>query len=107
MTRSLALMAKVGARMADATIATTPASKTAGNMSSPMRTYITQQSRSFKRIALFCTEGSAGGAGVMKQMAELCGQEPAATLIVTEKELKSGSFRDKAKAFAAALSVPA
>ena len=38
MTRSLALMAKVGARMADATMATTPARKTAGNMSSPFLT---------------------------------------------------------------------
>ncbi|NIA71463.1 flavodoxin [Pelagibius litoralis] len=69
------------------------------NLSSPVRTYIAEQGTEFKKVAFFCTAGSAGGEGVFKQMADLCGKQPVATLIVTEGEIKSGSFGEKVRAF--------
>lgn len=76
----------------------------AGRMSSPIRTYITEQRSRFKRIAVFCTLGGAGGEKTLARMAELCEQAPVAKLIVTERELKSGAFRAMADKFAAEIS---
>lgn len=71
----------------------------AWNLSPPMRAYISERASKFRVVGFFCTEGGAGGAGVFKQMAELSGKQPAATLIVTEAELKSSSYSDKLQAF--------
>ncbi len=75
----------------------------AGRMSSPMRSYIVQQRAKFARVALFCTEGGANGDKALAQMATLCGKEPAATLIVTERDIKSGAYRQKVADFTKAL----
>lgn len=64
----------------------------AATMASPMRTYITQQNKKFKRMAFFCTEGRSGHKSLFKQLKALTGKSPIATLVVKEKELKSGSF---------------
>ena len=68
-----------------------------------MRTYISAQSAKFGDVGFFCTEGGAGGDGVFKQMAELSGKRPVATLIVTEAELKSSDYGDKLQQFARVL----
>ena len=75
----------------------------AGNLASPMRTYISTHRAKFPRVAFFCTEGGAGAERVFRDMAALCETKPIATLVVTEKELKAGTYRDKAPAFAEAL----
>ena len=75
----------------------------AWNLSPPMRAYISAQSAKFREVGFFCTEGGAGGDGVFKQMAELSGKRPVATLIVTEAELKSSDYGDKLQEFAQAL----
>jgi flavodoxin len=75
----------------------------AGRVASPMRTYIAQERGRFARIALFCTEGGANGEKAMAQVAQLCGKEPAATLIVTERDIRSGAYRQKVADFAKAL----
>jgi flavodoxin len=71
----------------------------AGHLSTPIRSYIAEQGRRFLRIALFCTEGGASGEKALAEAANLCGKSPEATLIVTEKELRSGAFRDKVAEF--------
>lgn len=69
------------------------------NLPPPIRAYIAEHGTGFKKVAFFCTEGSAGGEGVFKQMANLCRKQPVATLVVTESEIKSGSFGEKVQAF--------
>lgn len=69
------------------------------SLSSPVRAYIAQHSSIFRRVAFFCTEGGAGGSGVFKEMARLCGKQPVATLEVTEPDIKSGAYKEKLKPF--------
>ncbi len=75
----------------------------AGRMSSPVRSYVTQERHNFARIALFCTEGSANGDKALAQIAQLCGKEPVATLVVTERDITSGAYRRKVADFTKAL----
>jgi flavodoxin len=75
----------------------------AGRMASPLRTYIEQQGGKLLRVAVFCTEGGASGEKAIAQVAALCGKQPVASLIVTERDLKSGDYRQKAQEFVKAL----
>jgi flavodoxin len=75
----------------------------AGRVSSPVRTYISEQQGHFKQIALFCTEGGSGGERALRQMATLCGHEPLATLVLTERELRSKTHTDKVSEFVQSL----
>jgi len=68
-------------------------------MSTPIRTYITQNKNKMKKIAFFCTEGSKGGPKTFVSMAELCEMQPIATLEITQKELKKDLYLDKIKTF--------
>ncbi|MCP4318502.1 MAG: flavodoxin [Hyphomicrobiales bacterium] len=63
-----------------------------GKPSSPMRSYIGEQSGRFKRVAFFCCQGGSGAEKVFQQMADLCGRQPVATLIVKDSDIKSGTF---------------
>ena len=76
----------------------------AGHLASPMRTYVEAHARKSRQVAFFCTQGGAGADKVFRDMAALCGTEPVATLVVTEKELKTGAYRDRLALFAKALS---
>ena len=73
----------------------------AGTMSCAVRAYLTQQKDRLPDVAFFLTTGGSGIDGTLKQMAELCGKEPAATLPLRAREVKNGTFLDKVKAFAA------
>ncbi|MYN43400.1 flavodoxin [Duganella sp. FT109W] len=59
----------------------------AGHLSSPMRSYILQQREHFRHVALFCTMGGSGGAGVLTAMADLCNKLPMATLCVRQRDV--------------------
>jgi flavodoxin len=69
------------------------------NMSTPIRTYITEHKEKFKTIAFFCTEGSSGGQKCFKSMEELCGKKPIATLEIKGKEIKKDMYREKINSF--------
>jgi flavodoxin len=75
----------------------------AGRMSTPVRSYVAQERHKFARIALFGTEGGANGERALAQIAQLCGKEPSARLLVTERDLKSGAYRQKVADFTKAL----
>lgn len=70
------------------------------NMSTPVRTYLTENKAKFRNIAFFCTEGSKGGDKAFAEMEELCGKKPKATLTITTADIKSGSSAEKIKKFA-------
>ncbi len=72
----------------------------ASNMSSPVRTYLTENKAKFKNVAFFCTEGSKGAETAFAEMGEIAGKKPKATLTIAMADLKSGSDADKVKKFA-------
>ncbi len=71
----------------------------ASNMSTPVRTYISEHKDKFKNVAFFCTEGSRGGVKCFKNMAKLCDKKPMATLEINKKEMKKEIYIDKIKDF--------
>jgi flavodoxin len=75
----------------------------AGHIPPPVRSYILENARSFKRLALFCTQGGANGERVLAQMAELSGHTPMARLLVSEPELDTDLGRAKVARFVADL----
>lgn len=78
----------------------------AGQLSSPVRTYVAEHHGHFKEVAFFCTEGGSGGEKVFKQLEELCGRKPVTCMILTERELKSRSYLQRVAAFAQSLKSP-
>lgn len=79
----------------------------AGRVSPPLRSYIQANQAAFKQIALFCTEGGSGGEEVFAQIAELCGKQAVATLIVTDADFKQNAQGDKVSVFARHFANPA
>ncbi|HOX07876.1 MAG TPA: flavodoxin [Planctomycetota bacterium] len=71
----------------------------AWTMASPVRTFLTEQAAKLKGVAFFCTQGGSGAERAFRQMEELAGRKPVATLALLEKELK-GDFGAKVKEFA-------
>lgn len=78
----------------------------ASHMASPVLSFMQQQEGRFRKTGLFVTEGGRGGGKALTAMSGLCRSPPAATLEITERELESGSYRDKVDAFAARLRMP-
>lgn len=75
----------------------------AWSLSPPVRSYLMTYGAQMKRVAFFCTEGGSGAEGVFRQMAELCGKQPIATLVVTEDELKRADYAGKVRLFTVSL----
>ena len=69
-----------------------------------VRNYLATCGAQMKRVAFFCTQGASGAEGAFAQMAELCGKQPAASLVVTEGELKQPDYADNVRSFAEPLS---
>lgn len=71
----------------------------AGNMSSPVRTYLDDNNGRFKNVAFFCTSGDGKGEKVFIEMAGLGWKKPAATMAVASKDAASGNFGERVKKF--------
>ena len=72
------------------------------SLSSPVRAYVLEERRRFKRVAFFCTMGGSGAERVFADLASLCGKTPVAALAVTDAEIDSGYLK-KLEAFVRAL----
>lgn len=75
----------------------------ASNVSSPMRAYLSHREGALKRAALFCTEGGRGAEKVLRDLSELCGQQPVASLILKDREIKTGTDAAKVAEFVEAI----
>jgi hypothetical protein len=75
----------------------------AGNMSSPLRSYVAAHKAQMKRVAFFCTQGGSGAEKVFRDLAQLCGQSPLATLAVNDRELNGRTYAQHLERFAAAI----
>jgi len=71
-----------------------------GHMSTPIRTYITENKDRLKRVALFST-GDGDKPVALKDMEELAGKSPLATLhLVRKRDIEDGSYIEKVEEFA-------
>lgn len=75
----------------------------AGNISSPLRSYVEQQKNTFNQVAFFCTQGSSGADKVLQKMAELSAKEPAATLVLNDSEIKKQAYDESLHQFVSLL----
>jgi flavodoxin len=75
----------------------------AGNISSPLRSYVAAHERQLRRVAFFCTQGGSGAEKVFRDLAELCGQSPVATLAVNGREIEKRAYAQRLERFTAAV----
>ena len=75
----------------------------AGTMSTPVRTYISQNRDRFKRVALFCTCGGTDADETLEAMKELCGKPTVASVAIREKETKGEEYLQKITEFVNAM----
>jgi hypothetical protein len=74
-----------------------------GTVSTPIRTYITEQRDRFRDIALFST-GDAKEPVAIRDMEGLAGKSPLATLhLVRKRDVADGSYMDKVGEFASVI----
>jgi len=67
-------------------------------MTPAVRTYISQNSHKFKRVAFFCTMGGSGGMKAFAEMEKLL-KKPLAVLELKTEEVKGGTHLEKVKEF--------
>ena len=70
----------------------------AGTMSSPIRTFISQNKGHLRKVALFCTCGDSGKVA-LEALQDLCGSKPIASLEVKTKEVVKEECIRKCEAF--------
>ncbi len=71
----------------------------AGTMSSPIRTYISQNKGCFKKVAFFCTHGSSESKSTFRDMGHLCQKKPVSLLELKTKEVIDEGYIWKVKKF--------
>jgi flavodoxin len=71
----------------------------AANISSPVRTYLSQNNGRFKRVAFFCTMGGSGDSRPFKEMETVCGLKPVALLALKTEEVSKGAYAKKVEEF--------
>jgi flavodoxin len=69
------------------------------NMACAVRTYLTKNKNSFKRLAFFATHGSDGAEKAIKNMEDLSGRQSSASLVLSSREISNDKFLDSAKGF--------
>lgn len=72
-------------------------------LSSPIRTFLSQQREKLERVAFFLTCGGRGDERVFAQMAAAAGQDPIATLTLRERDIAHGALEPRAHELATVL----
>ena len=75
----------------------------AGNISSPLRSYVAAHKTQLDQVAFFCTQGGSGADKVFRDLAQLCGRSPIATVAVNEREIEKRAYAQRLGSFAAAI----
>ncbi len=71
----------------------------AGNMASPVRTYLFQNNEKINNAAFFCTMKGNDDKKVFLEMERVCESNPTACLSLTEQEIKQEKHIKKVKKF--------
>ncbi|HXV56772.1 MAG TPA: flavodoxin [Gaiellaceae bacterium] len=74
-----------------------------GAASGPVRTFLQSRRGRLPRVAFFLTDGTSDHEKVFRDMAELAGTDPVATLGVPHDEVRPGGYEERVEAFARAL----
>jgi len=69
------------------------------NISSPIRTFITEQKDKFKKVAFLATMGGSGHQRTFKYMSETIGQQPIATLDFKTVDVVKNKMEEKIDKF--------
>jgi len=69
------------------------------NMSTPIRTYLEEYKNQFKEVAFFCTMGGSGDERAFREMGEIIGKKPVATLAMKTGEVAASGTFEKADKF--------
>jgi flavodoxin len=75
----------------------------AGNVSTPVRTYIHEKQAYFNNVAFFCTAGGDKVGGSFIDMTDLSGISPVATMGISGKDMKTGAHKSKIQDFIKAI----
>lgn len=70
------------------------------NLSTPIRTYITQYKANFRKIAFFCTQNT-NNENTLNEVESLSGKKPIVTLILQRKEVEKDNYAEKIDNFVA------
>ena len=70
-----------------------------GTMASPVRTYLNSNLGRFRKVAFFTTQGSIKDQKVFKELTEVLGKDPLATLKIKTKEAAQGDYEAKLEKF--------
>ncbi|NML18204.1 flavodoxin family protein [Azohydromonas caseinilytica] len=73
------------------------------HLSSPVRAFARREGRAARRVAFFCTMGGAGYTGAFDELRTLLGQEPVATLALTDAEIDNAAGTARIERFVQAL----
>jgi menaquinone-dependent protoporphyrinogen IX oxidase len=74
-----------------------------GAVAAPARAFLAEHGSSLPRVAFFLTDGESDHEKVFRDMADLAGQEPVATLGVPHDDVERGEYSERVEAFAASL----
>jgi hypothetical protein len=69
----------------------------------PVRTFLQQERSKLSHVAFLLTHGGAAAEKSLREMEEIVGRRPAATLVVTEGDIKALRFAQALSSFAAKL----
>lgn len=71
----------------------------AGTISSAVRTFLKQNEGKIKQAAYFATSGSGDSGNAFKHIEEILKAEPVATISLTQKSVKTGTFTKDLESF--------
>ncbi len=72
----------------------------------PIRSFVMKEASRLPDLAFFLTHGGSAGEKSLKEMEQLAGKRPLASLVVRAAEVKADAFRSKVASFASALRQP-
>ncbi|MFP4609286.1 MAG: flavodoxin family protein [Candidatus Aenigmatarchaeota archaeon] len=72
----------------------------ASNPTPAVRTFLAERKERLEKVAFFCTLGGTGDEKTFQELGNISGKTPLTTLAVREKEIESGTYKERVKAFA-------
>ena len=74
-----------------------------GTISSPVRAYLFQHARDFRKVGFFAVMGGRGGEDVVREMQFASGVSSAPTCVLTERDVEHDRFRPRVESFVRSL----
>ncbi|MBD3171658.1 flavodoxin [Candidatus Bathyarchaeota archaeon] len=71
----------------------------AGNLASPVRSFLDEYGSEIKKVGFFCTMGGDDPAGTFEEMQELCGKPPVAVAGYKSNNVDNDSYLDNLDVF--------